>query len=202
MQLSIFGQEHPGILMAEALASQGHGVTSVGPGQDPSEAIANSALSVICLKDSETREGLSALCERIGTALRGKDRFHGLAVRGVLPAGAVHAILIPVLERASGKRAGVDFGIAVYPHFLRCDSAPEDYFTPPAIILGVTDDETLARLREMDIAVEAPEIVVDLAEAEALTRVDARALAEHLAAADEPMTLSRFALAAETACAS
>ena len=53
----------------------------------------------------------------------------------------------------------------------------------------------------MDIAVEAPEIVVDLAEAEALTRVDARALAEHLSAAEEP-ALSRFAMAAETACAS
>jgi GDP-mannose 6-dehydrogenase len=202
MQLSIFGQEHPGILMAEALASQGHGVTSVDPSQDPSEAIANSALSVICLKDSETREGLSALCERIGAALRGKSRFHGLAVRGVLPAGAVHAIMIPVLERVSGKRAGVDFGIAVYPHFLGRDSVPEDYFAPPAIILGVTDDETLARMREMDIAVEAPEIVVDLAEAEALSRVDARALAEHLAIADEPVTLSRFVLSAESACAS
>ena len=38
----------------------------------------------------------------------------------------------------------------------------------------MTDDETLARLREMDIALEAPEIVVELDEAEAMLQANLR----------------------------
>jgi hypothetical protein len=49
-------------------------------------------------------------------------------------------------------------------------TAIQDCINPPAMLLGVTDDETLARLREMEIALQAPELVVDLAEAEAMTR--------------------------------
>ena len=42
------------------------------------------------------------------------------------------------------------------------------------MILGVTDDETLARLREMDIALQAPEMVVELDEAEAMMQANLR----------------------------
>ena len=61
---------------------------------------------------------------------------------------------------------------AGFPQFLRRGSALEDYLDPPALILGVTDDETLARLREMDIALEAPELVVALDEAEAMRGIE------------------------------
>ena len=87
--------------------------------------------------------------------------------------------------RASGQRAGQDFGLAIYPQFLRRGSALEDYLNPPAMILGVTDDETLARLREMDIALEAPEIVVELDEAEAMLQANLRSDAPIRASAPE-----------------
>lgn len=113
---------------------------------------------------------LTGLCRQIGVALATKTKFHSVVFRTALPAGATRGVLIPALERASGKRVGIDFGVAVYPTFLRYGTAIQDCINPSAILLGVTDDETLARLREMDIAVQAPELVVDLAEAEAMTR--------------------------------
>lgn len=143
------------------------------------EAVADSVLSSICIgTPAPARAGdvlpVAAICEKIGLALRDKDRFHSVVLRVALPAGTTRNVLIPILQRASGKALGSGFGVAVYPAFLRRGRAVDDYATPPAMLLGVSDDETLARLREMDIALEAPEVIVDLAEAEAMTRLDHR----------------------------
>ncbi len=140
------------------------------------EAVANSALSNIFAstphpwRDEREFASIVATCRRIGDALSAKSKFHSIVLRTALPQDATRDVLIPALERASGKRAGTDFGVAVYPTFLRRGSAIQDCVNPPAMLFGVTDDETLARLREMEIALPAAELVVDLAEAEAMTR--------------------------------
>lgn len=146
---------------------------------DLAEAIAATPLTSICAgtTDRHGRADLSltlALCEEIGNVLRDKPKFHAIVLRSAVRPGTVRDFILPALERASGKRAGEAFGLAVYPQFLRRGSALEDYLNPPAMILGVTDDETLARLREMDIALEAPEIVVELDEAEAMLQANLR----------------------------
>lgn len=166
----------PGLsrLVKEAVATRRLRATT-----DLAEAVAASALTSICAgtADGQGRADLSltlALCEQIGIALRDKTKFHAIVLRSAVRPGTVRDFILPALERASGKRAGEDFGLGVYPQFLRRGSALEDYLNPPAMILGVTDDETLARLREMDIALEAPEIVVELDEAEAMLSANLR----------------------------
>lgn len=140
------------------------------------EAVANSALSNIfastphAWRDERDFGNIVAICKQIGVALGAKYKFHSIVLRTALPPDATRGVLIPAMEHASGKRAGIDFGVAVYPTFLRRGTAIQDCVNPPAMLLGVTDDETLARLREMEIALPAPELVVDLAEAEAMTR--------------------------------
>lgn len=166
-----------GRLIKDAVAARRLRATS-----DLAEAIAASALTTICAgtADGQGRADLSltlALCEQIGVALRGKAKFHAIILRSALRPGTVRDFILPALERASGKGAGDDFGIGVYPHFLRRGSALEDYLNPPAMIFGVTDGETLARVREMDIALEAPEIVVELDEAEAMLSANLRSSA-------------------------
>lgn len=149
------------------------------------QAIVNSALSNIFasaphgVRDGRHIEDIASICKQIGVALGVKTKFHSIVLRTALPPDATRGVLIPALERASGKRAGIDFGVAVYPTFLRRGTAIQDCINPPAILLGVTDDETLARLREMEIALQAPELVMELAEAEAMTRAGGiRPLAE------------------------
>jgi GDP-mannose 6-dehydrogenase len=138
------------------------------------EAVAGSTLTSICIEGSGQHGGLTdlaaieALCGEIGAALRDKPTFHAIVLRGTLKPGLVRGLIIPALERASGQRAGSGFGIALYPAFLRRGTAIEDYIRPPAIVLGATDEETLARLREMDIALQAPEMVIRLEEAESM----------------------------------
>ena len=146
---------------------------------DIGEAIAHSSLTAVCAgtTDQQNRPDLSRtlwLCEEIGSALKDKAKFHAIVLRSALRPGTMRDFIIPALEQASGKRAGADFGTGIYPEFLRHGSAIDDYVNPPAIILGVTDDETLARLREMDIALQSPEMVVGLEEAEAMMHANRR----------------------------
>jgi GDP-mannose 6-dehydrogenase len=169
----------PGLsrLIKEAVRTQRLRATT-----DVAEAIAGSSLTSICsgTTDRLARPDLSlvlALCEKIGHALKDKPKFHAIVLRSPVRPGTVRDFMLPALERASGKRAGLDFGFGIYPQFLRPGSAVEDHLSPPAMILGVTDDETLARLREMDIALEAPEIVVALDEAEAMLTANFRSSA-------------------------
>jgi GDP-mannose 6-dehydrogenase len=150
------------------------------------EAIAGSSITSICAgtADEADRHDLSrtlSLCEEIGGALWEKPKFHAIVLRSALRPGTLRDFVIPALEQASGKRAGAEFGVAIYPEFLRPGSAIEDYLNPPAIILGATDDETLARLREMDIALQAPEMVLELEEAEAVMQATHRSMASRLA---------------------
>ncbi|HJR23391.1 MAG TPA: hypothetical protein VJ822_17290 [Dongiaceae bacterium] len=173
-------------LVKEAVAAQRLRATT-----DLAAAIAASALTSICdgTTDRHGRADLSltlALCEKIGNALRDKPKFHAIVLRSAVRPGTVRDFILPALERASGKRAGEDFGLGIYPQFLRRGSALEDYLNPPAMILGVTDEETLARLREMDIALEAPELVVELDEAEAMLQANLRSAAPVRAAVPEP----------------
>ena len=163
-----------GLLIKESVTAGRLRATS-----DIGEAIAHSSLTTICAgtADQQNRPDLSrtlALCEEIGSALKDKPKFHAIVVRSALRTGTMRDFVIPALEQASGKRVGTDFGIGIYPEFLRHGSAIDDYLNPPAIILGVTDDETLARLREMDIALQSPEMVVALEEAEAMMHANRR----------------------------
>ncbi len=163
--------------------------------------VENSALTNVFAAASHRPHGdrdlveLAGICRQIGVALAAKTKFHSIVFRSALPSGAARGVLIPALERASGKRVGVDFGVAVYPTFLRHGMAIQDCINPSAILLGVTDDETLARLREMDIALQAPELVVDLEEAETMTRSDGIRPVPAKPQEDRP-TLPGFAVAA------
>lgn len=172
---------------------------------DAAEAIAGSILTSICIEGSGLHGGLTdlaaieALCGEIGAALRVKRKFHAIALRGTLKPGLARGLIIPALERASGQRAGSGFGIGVYPAFLRRGTAIEDYIRPPAIVLAATDEETLARLREMDIALQAPEMVVGLEEAEAMMDGDPRWRTMPL---QRNMARPSLPLAAESLCGS
>jgi GDP-mannose 6-dehydrogenase len=53
--------------------------------------------------------------------------------------GTCASVLLPILEKASGKAAGVDFGVAVNPEFLREGSSVRDFFDPPKTVIGETD---------------------------------------------------------------
>ncbi len=75
----------------------------------------------------------------IGKGLAGTDRFTVVVVRSTVPPTTTEQRLLPILEKASGKVAGIDFGLAVNPEFLRQRSSEQDFARPWITVLGTSD---------------------------------------------------------------
>ena len=82
-----------------------------------------------------------------------KDEFHTIVIRSTVQPGTVEDKIEPILERASGKKAGVDFGVCFQPEFLREGSSIRDYDHPPYTIVGGNCEAAVDAVRE---AVPAP----------------------------------------------
>ena len=57
------------------------------------------------------------VCEEIADALRPKQAFTAVVIRSTVLPGTLRNLVIPTLEKGSGKRAGHDFGVGLFPGF-------------------------------------------------------------------------------------
>lgn len=90
-------------------------------------------------------------CREIGHALREKDTYHVVVVKSTVVPGTTDQLVIPMLESASGKRAYMDFGVAMNPEFLRQGEALQDFLHPDRVVIGAGDErsaQTVARIYE------------------------------------------------------
>ncbi len=122
---------------------------------DVAAAIRDSELSMICVGTPSKKCGdldlshIEDVSRQIGAALAGKQQRHTIVVRSTVLPGTVKSVVVPILETGSGKSAGVDFGVAVNPEFLRESTAINDYRNPPMTVIGEWDSasgDTLATI--------------------------------------------------------
>ena len=100
---------------------------------------------------------VSRLAQQVGESLRKSANFHSVVMRSTMLPGTMEEMIIPILERSSGKRAGRESGIAYFPEFLREGTAIGDYDEPGAILFGVADaSATTAPIRERPPAIFRP----------------------------------------------
>lgn len=126
------------------------------------EAVAGTELSLLCVGTPSRRNGsldltyLTRVCEEIGDALRDKAEYHVMVVRSTVLPGTTYDVVIPALERRSGKKYGVGFGVAVNPEFLREGSALQDFRNPPLTLVGSDHSADAAAAVRLYDTVEAP----------------------------------------------
>lgn len=139
---------------------------------DFSEAIRSTDLSMICVGTPSKRNGdleldyIESVCREIGFVLREKNSRHTVVVRSTVLPGTVKNVVIPILEDCSGKKAGVDFGVAVNPEFLRESTAIADYDHPPMTVIGELDPTSGDLLQALYQELDAPIIRKDIPVAE------------------------------------
>ena len=111
---------------------------------------------------------LKQATEQIGIELKLKSTYHLVIFRSTTPPTTTRDILIPILEKAAGKKIGRDIGICFNPEFLRESTAISDFFNPPKTVIGSIDKKSAKKGRELyssftqhilDTSIESAEFV-------------------------------------------
>jgi GDP-mannose 6-dehydrogenase len=115
---------------------------------DPASAVLESEVTFVCVPTPSLTNGnldfryVERVCAEIGAALREKSSFHVVVMRSTILPGTLKDLVIPTLERASGRRAGEDFGVCHNPEFLRESTAVADFRNPAKTVIGATDSRS------------------------------------------------------------
>jgi GDP-mannose 6-dehydrogenase len=142
------------------------------------DAVHDTDMSLICVGTPSQLNGnldlsyVRRVCEDIGAALRNKAGFHVVVARSTMLPGSMRSVVIPTLEAASGKKAGVDFGVCNNPEFLREGSAVWDYHHPPKTVIGETDPRAGDLLVQLYAGMDAPLVRTDIETAEMVKYAD------------------------------
>jgi GDP-mannose 6-dehydrogenase len=144
---------------------------------DYKEALKRSEISLICVGTPSNVNGslnisyLKRVSNQIGEALRKKNKSHLIVFRSTTIPGTTENILIPIVEKASGKKQGKDFEVLYNPEFLREGSSVNDYYNPPKIIIGQSKSKK-TKLTKIYQNIKAPFIITSIRTAEMAKYVD------------------------------
>ena len=153
-------------LLREGLDAGRIQATTDGPA-----AVALTDASLVCVgtpareNGSLDTEALHRTMESIGAGLKRREGYHVVILRSTSLPGTADRMRA-ILERTSGKKDGVDFGVCVNPEFLREGTAVADFYAPPFTIIGESDATAGDWAIELYEGIQAPLYRVPLGAAE------------------------------------
>ncbi len=139
---------------------------------DINEAIQDSEVVFLCVQTPCAEDRPSDLtfvqnaAVEIGKALSNNNCYPIVTVKSTVTPGTTQKVVTPILEEYSGKQAGMHFGVAMNPEFLREGQAVYDFFNPDRIVIGELDQKSGDVLSDLYKDFHAPVLRVDLKTAE------------------------------------
>jgi len=130
-------------MLHEALASGKLEVSS-----DVKKAVLGSEITFIAVGTPSLSDGsidlthVGSAAKDIGKTLKIKGDYHLVVVRSTVTPGTTLNFVKPSLESSSGKRVGVEVGLAMQPEFLKEGSAIQDTFNPSRVVIGEYDSKS------------------------------------------------------------
>ena len=178
-------------LLAEAVAV---GRLQVG---ELASAVRDSDLVMIAVGTPSAASGaldLSAVlrvAEEVGAALPRDERFRTVVMRSTVLPGTTEEQVLPSLERRSGMVAGVDFGLAMNPEFLREGSGVRDFHETARTVIGANDARSEQVVTAAYAGLAAQVEPVSIRTAEMVKYIDNAFHATKIAFANEAATFAR-----------
>ena len=112
---------------------------------DYDKAVEQSNISFIIVPTPSDKNGkfineyVQSVIMKLGTAFKEKQGYHLFVVTSTVMPGSCADLFIPELEKVSGKKCGVDFGVSYNPEFIALGSVIRDMMKPDVILIGESD---------------------------------------------------------------
>jgi UDPglucose 6-dehydrogenase len=158
---------------------------------DMMDAVAKTDLTFICVGTPPNPDGSSDLSQiqdvsgTIGKALALKKKFHVVITKSTVLPGTIEQMIIPILEKESGKHAFADFGIASNPEFLKEGTAVDDFFHTDRVVIGAQDTNTKKILEDIYKPLNVPIFITTLKTSEMIKFASNAFLATKISFANE-----------------
>jgi GDP-mannose 6-dehydrogenase len=142
------------------------------------EAVRRTDLSFVCVGTPSLANGgidlryVRRVCEEIGRTLATHEGAPVIVMRSTMLPGTMREVVIPTLEKFSGKRAGQEFGVCINPEFLREGTAVHDYDHPPKTVIGEVSRASGELLASVYARMPGPLIRTDIETAEMVKYAD------------------------------
>ena len=85
---------------------------------------------------------IKEVTNQIANILKKNNSYKVIIYKSTIPPGTISNYCLPIIEKITKKRNGIDFGVASNPEFLREGSAVYDFENPKKIVIGSNDKKT------------------------------------------------------------
>ena len=128
--------------LAELLKESGDRI--IGTRDIEAAVRASDATFIVVATPSDPAGGFSLryalpTAEAVGRALAAKKEFHLVVLTSTVMPGSTGGAVKAALERASGKKCGVDFGLCYSPEFIALGTVIRDFYNPDFLLIGESD---------------------------------------------------------------
>lgn len=96
-----------------------------------------------------TNEFLIKVLEGLASAIKAKQTFHVVDIVSTVMPGSCETVFKPLLEQATGKTCGTDFGLVYNPEFIALGSVIRNFLNPDMVLIGTSDDRSGEMIRSL-----------------------------------------------------